>query len=155
MIQVAEPQGAYHACAVSAADYALRAALPPGFIVRLHAPVALGDEPEPDLVIVSGGPRDYRVAHPARPALALEVADEASLAFDREEKGSLYARAGIADYWIVNLADRVLEVYRDPAPDPSGAHGWRYRTVALLRPPALVIPLAFESARLPVADLLP
>ncbi len=55
----------------------------------------------------------------------------------------------------MNLADRVLEVYRDPAPDPSGVHGWRYRTVALLRPPALVIPLAFESAPIPVADLLP
>ncbi len=92
MIQVAEPQGAYHACAVSAADYALRAALPPGFIVRLHAPLALDDEPdlpEPDLAIVAGRPGDYRDAHPARPALALEIAEEASLDADREEKASL------------------------------------------------------------------
>jgi Uma2 family endonuclease len=50
--------------------------------------------------------------HPARPALAVEVADS-SLVFDREHKGSLDARAGIQDYWIVNLVDRVLEVYRE------------------------------------------
>ncbi len=113
---VAEPQGAYHASAISAAEYALRAALPPGWIVRTQMPVSLDDEsePEPDLVVVRGRPADYRQSHPACPALAVEVA-ESSLEFDRERKGSLYARAGIEDYWIVNLVDRVLEVYRDPA----------------------------------------
>jgi Uma2 family endonuclease len=156
LILVAEPQGAYHASAVSSVDYALRAVLPRGWIVRLHAPISLDDEsePEPDLVVVPGRPGDYRESHPAQPVLAVEVA-EASLEFDREHKGSLYARAGIEDYWIVNLADRVLEVYRDPLPDSSGVYGWRYGTVALLRPPALVIPLAFDSAQVPVADLLP
>jgi Uma2 family endonuclease len=153
---VAEPQGAYHASAVSSADYALRAVLPPGWIVRLQAPVSLDDEsePEPDLVVVPGRPGDYRESHPAHPALAVEVA-ESSLEFDRERKGSLYARASIADYWIVNLVDRVLEVYRDPRQDPSGAYGWRYRSVTALRPPAVVAPLAFGSARIVVADLFP
>jgi Uma2 family endonuclease len=110
----AEPQGAYHASAISAVDYAVRAVLPSGWIVRSQAPVSLDDEsePEPDLVVVPGRPADYRAAHPSRPVLAIEVA-ESSLAFDRQSKGSLYARAGIADYWIVNLAERVLEVYRD------------------------------------------
>jgi Uma2 family endonuclease len=153
---VAEPQGSYHATAVGAADDALRAILPPGWIVRAQMPVALDEdsEPEPDLAVVPGVRSDYRGSHPARPVLALEVA-ESSLDFDREHKGSLYARAGVADYWIVNLLDRVLEVYRDPAPDPSAPYGWRYRSVEALTPPAVVSPLALPSARITVADLLP
>jgi Uma2 family endonuclease len=153
---VAEPQGAYHASAISAVDYALRALLPPGWMVRIQAPVSLDDEsePEPDLVVVPGLPADYRRSHPACPVLAVEVADS-SLDFDRQHKGSLYARAGIQDYWIVNLVDRVLEVYRDPGPDPSAPHGWQYRSVATLTPPAVVVPLAFTSSQIAVADLLP
>jgi Uma2 family endonuclease len=65
---VAEPKGAYHSSAVTAADYALRAVLPSGWIVRTQQPVSLDDEsePEPDLVVVSGRPGDYRHVHPAR-----------------------------------------------------------------------------------------
>jgi Uma2 family endonuclease len=153
---VAEPQGAYHVSAIGTAEYALRAVLPAGLIVRTQAPVALDDEsePEPDLAVVPGRPADYRAAHPNRPALAIEVADS-SLGFDRRQKGSLYARAGIQDYWIVNLVDRVLEVYRDPAPDPAAPYGWRYRSVTTLAPPAIVVPLAFASSQIVVADLLP
>jgi Uma2 family endonuclease len=153
---VAEPQYPYHASAINAADYALRAVLPPGWIVRTQAPVSLDDEsePEPDLAVVPGRPADYRHAHPARPVLAVEVA-ESSLAFDRHHKGSLYARAEIQDYWIVNLVDRVLEVYRDPGPDASTAYGWRYRSVTTLAPPAIVVPLAFTAAQVAIADLLP
>lgn len=152
---VAEPQGSYHATAVGVVDDALRAALPPGWIVRAQMPVALDDEsvPEPDLAVVAGGRADYRHAHPARPALAVEVADS-SLTFDREHKGSLYARAGVPDYWIVNLVDRALEIYRDPGPDPSAAYGWRYRSVEILSPPGVAVPLALPSTRLAVADLL-
>src|SRR5437899_8581467 len=153
---VAEPQGAYHAAAITRVDYALRAVLPPGWLVRLQAPVSLDDEsePEPDLVVVQGRPGDYRESHPARVALAVEVA-ESSLEFDRERKGSLYARAGIDDYWIVNLVDRVLEVYREPEPDASAVYGWRYRSVTVLTPPAVLVPLAFTSIQVVVADLLP
>ena len=153
---VAEPQGAYHGSAIGTAEYALRAVLPPGWTVRTQLPVSLDDEsePEPDLVVVPGSPADYRHSHPARPVLAVEVS-ESSLDFDRGDKGSLYARAGIADYWIVNLVDRVLEVYRDPGPDPSAPYGWRYRSVAMLTPPAVVVPLAFASSRVEVANLLP
>ncbi|MGH7332257.1 MAG: Uma2 family endonuclease [Candidatus Rokuibacteriota bacterium] len=152
---VAEPQGTYHATAVGAADDALRAVLPSGWIVRSQMPVALDDEsvPEPDLAVVSGTRTDYREAHPARPALAVEVADS-SLAFDRQHKGSLYARAGIQDYWIVNLIDRVLEVYRDPAPDAAAPFGWGYRSAQTLAPSDVVVPLALPSMRIAVGDLL-
>jgi Uma2 family endonuclease len=63
--------------------------------------------------VVPGAIRDYRDNHPSQPTLLVEVADT-SLIFDRERKGSLYARARLPEYWIVNLVDRVLEVYRDP-----------------------------------------
>ena len=67
----------------------------------------------------------YLPSHPSSPVLILEAA-ESSLALDREIKGSLYARAQIADYWIVNLVDHVLEVYRDPEAAPASPYGWRY-----------------------------
>lgn len=154
---VAEPQHPYHASAISAVEYAVRASLPAaGWLVRTQSPVSLDDEsePEPDLVVVPGRPGDYRDAHPALPVLVIEVA-EWSLAFDRLEKGSLYARAGVADYWIVNLVDRVLEVYRDPIPDPSAVYRWRYRSLTSLGPADVAIPLAFGACRIAVADLLP
>src|SRR3972149_2531438 len=83
-------------------------------------------EPEPDVAVVPGTARDYRAGHPTHAVLVVEVA-ESSLRRDREDKGSLYARAGIADYWIVNLVDRVLEVVREPGPEPAAPFGWRYQ----------------------------
>src|SRR5438128_2413775 len=153
---VAEPKGSPHATAVGMANDALRAILPPGWIVRVQDPLALDDEsaPEPDIALVRGSRADYRHAHPARPALAIEVA-QSSLSFDRQQKGSLYARAGVQDYWIVNLVDGVLEVYRDAAPDASAPYGWRYRSIQTLSPPALVAPLVLPSSPIPVAALLP
>jgi hypothetical protein len=70
--------------------------------------VALDEEsqPEPDVTVVAGGPRDDLSAHPSRPVLVVDVA-LAGLALDRGEKASLYARAGLADYRIVNLVDQV------------------------------------------------
>jgi Uma2 family endonuclease len=153
---VAEPQNGPHATAVGAADDALRAVLPPGFFVRSQMPIDLDDEsaPEPDLAVVPGRRVDYGHGHPTRAVLVVEVADS-SLHFDRRDKGSLYARARIAEYWIVNLIDRVLEVYRDPEPDPVAPHGWGYRSVSRLASPAVVAPVALSLAQVRVGDLLP
>jgi len=90
----------------------------------------------------------------ALPVLAVEIA-ESSLSFDRRQKGSLYARAGLGDYWIVNLVDRVLEVYRVPLADPAAPYGWRYAEVQTLSPGETASPLAAPAARVPVDDLLP
>ena len=153
---VAEPKGSEHATGVEMAGDALRAALPAGWIVRGQNPVSLDDEsvPEPDIAVVRGSRADYRHAHPTRPALIIEVA-ETSLRFDRIEKGSLYARAGIADYWIVNLVDRLLEVYRDPDADVTAPYGWRYVSVERFTPPSSVAPIAIPAASISVAALLP
>ena len=153
---VAEPKGSPHATAVGMTHDALRAAIPDGWIVRVQDPLALDDEsaPEPDVAVVRGARADYRHTHPSHPALIVEVA-ESSLAFDRTQKGSLYARAGIADYWIVNLQDRVVEVYREPAADLTAPFGWRYTSVERLRPPGAVTPLRVPATPVPVATLLP
>jgi len=153
---VAEPKGSPHATAVGMTDDALRVAIPGGWIVRVQDPLALDDEsaPEPDVAVVRGARADYRHTHPSHPALIVEVA-ESSLAFDRTQKGSLYARAGIADYWIVNLQDRVVEVYREPAADLTAPFGWRYTSVERLRPPGAVTPLRVPATPVPVATLLP
>ena len=149
---VSEPQGSRHAAAVAMAHAALDRAFGPGFHVRNQLPVALDDrsEPEPDLCVVRGRAQDYRDAHPTSPVLVVEIADD-SLAHDRLRKGRVYARAGIRDYWIVNLVHGVLEVRREPV---RGRRGWGYRRVRLLKRDATIKPLA---ARRPVrvADLLP
>ena len=125
-------------------------------VAEPQAPLSLDDdsEPEPDLAVVSGRREDYLEVHPTRPVLLIEVA-ESSLDFDREQKGSLYARAGIADYWIVNLVDHVLEVHRHPVPEPAAAHGWRYASATRLGPTTVATPLAFPERPLAVSDLLP
>ena len=153
---VREPQGTPHAVGITLVQEALREAFGFDWIIRIQLPVALDDEsePEPDVSVVPGGPRDYLAAHPSRPVLVVEVA-ETSLVLDRTHKGSLYARAGLADYWILNLVDGVLEVYRQPAPSSRAPFGWAYSEARSLGAAELVSPLAAPEARIPVAALLP
>jgi len=149
---VAEPQNEAHARAIELAAETLRVAFGPGWRVRVQLPLALGNnsEPEPDIAVVSGTPRD--AGHPRSAALVLEVADW-SLRLDRLAKASIYARAGIADYWVVNLVDRVLEVHRDPV--AAGRRGWKYGDVRVWVAGARVAPLAAPTASIAVDDLLP
>src|SRR5947199_5755459 len=148
LLVVREPQGARHATVVGLVRAALRKAFGSGYHIREEKPIALDrlSEPEPDVAVVPGKLRDYLTAHPSRPVLVVEVADT-SLALDRLRKGGLYARAGIADYWVVNLIDEVLEVYREPVRAPSGRGGWKYDSVRLLRRNAIVTPLAAPRTR--------
>jgi hypothetical protein len=78
-----------------------------------------------------------------------------ALRFDRDHPGSLYARARIADYWIVNIPDRRLEVHREPVPDTAAPFAWRYGRVVTLGPDGRIAPLAAPPALVTVADLLP
>jgi Uma2 family endonuclease len=153
---VAEPQSSRHFVAIRAVEAALRVAFGEGWEVRGQGPLALDEEsePEPDVAVVPGSFRDYVAGHPSRPVLVVEVS-ESSLSIDRDHKGSLYARAHLADYWIVNLVGRVLEVYREPSPHRLAAFGWRYSSVARFGREASVSPLALPGVCIRVIDLLP
>ena len=148
-----EPLGSRHAAACLRIRIALDRAFGRGYHVRPQFPIALDDasEPEPDIAVVRGRIEDYLDAHPTSPVLIVEVADS-SLARDRVGKGSLYARAGVTDYWIIDLPGHVLEVHRDP--ERSSAGRWRYGTARVLKPRAVVSPLALPRARVRAADLL-
>jgi Uma2 family endonuclease len=156
LLVVREPQSSRHGATVAALCEILARAFGTGYHVRPQLPVALDDtsEPEPDIVVVRGGPWDYVTSHPSAPVLLVEIA-ETSLSVDRAHKGGLYARAGFADYWIVNLPDTVLEIYREPAPAATARSGAEYRAVERFTFGATVAPLAAPTARIAVADLLP
>lgn len=87
--------------------------LPAGFTARKEEPLTLTDsEPEPDLSVVRGRDEDFAQSHPTTAALVVEVA-VSSLGLDRE-LAAVYAEAGVEEYWIVNGADRRVEVHRQP-----------------------------------------
>lgn len=153
---VREPQGSRHAGTIRRVLAALGRALGDAWQIDSQLPIALDDEsePEPDVAVVPRDPDAYLDAHPTRAVLIVEVA-EGSYRIDRGYKAGLYARAGIADYWIVDLLRGALEVHRNPEASPAARHGWRYRTVETLRPPAAVTPLVAPDRSIPVADLLP
>lgn len=119
-------------------------------IVSVQNPIRLPDsQPEPDFALLQ--PReDFYASGKPLPAdvwLLIEVADT-TLDYDRDVKRSLYAEAGISEYWIVNLVDQCLEVYRQPQPDGT------YRDAQTLRRGQQVNIQALPGVTLDVADLL-
>ncbi len=137
------PQQRKHTLAIRAAEEALKCAFGSESDVQVQFPLALDpfSEPEPDLAVVPGSWRDYRDDHPSSAVLIIEVADT-SLEYDRDRKGSLYARAGIADYWIVNLQAGRIEVFRDPTQSCEAPCGWSYRAFQSFGPGQYLAPLA-------------
>jgi Uma2 family endonuclease len=116
--------------------------------VRVQNPVAFipeDSEPQPDIVWAKR--QNYKGHHPAADEILLliEVA-ESSLDSDRGEKAKLYATVGIADYWIVNLIDRAIEVHREPK-------GGRYQNVQSYAIGTAVEPLAVPTLRLSVDSM--
>ena len=145
------PQNPPHATALTLTDDALRVAFGRGYLFRSQMPLSVGtlSQPEPDLAIILGSPRDYGAAQPGadRAVLVVEVSDS-SLAYDQTEKALLYARGGIGDYWIVNLVGRVLEVRRGPSDEG-------YQETLTFTEADSVAPLAAGNTLIAVADLLP
>jgi Uma2 family endonuclease len=114
-----------HEVALDLTDEALRSVVPPGWRVRNQSSTRTADSvPEPDLAVVKGAARDYAQRHPgpADTAMVVEISDT-SLRDDRKLKARIYARAGIAVYWIVNLVDSRIEVHTNPTgPDPAPSY---------------------------------
>jgi Uma2 family endonuclease len=91
--------------------------LPPGWDLRVQSAITLSEsEPEPDFAVVRGDETAYLTRHPhaADIGLVVEVSDT-TLPGDRDDKGRIYAQAGIPCYWIVNINDRQVEVYTAPS----------------------------------------
>jgi Uma2 family endonuclease len=119
--------------------------------VRCQDPISLPNhsEPEPDIVIARLRSDDYVNSHPA-PAdiiLVIEVADS-SIKFDRDTKAPLYAAAGISEYWIVNLIDNRLEIYRQP-------EGSIYASIQIVTPPQSINLPQFPEIVVHTSDLFP
>ena len=103
-------------------------------------------EPEPDIAIVTGTPRDYRDEHPTTAELVVEIADT-TLAYDRARKTALYAQAGIQEYWILNLVDRQPNV--GPPSPPS------YQNHVAKATSETMTPLQRPEQPIAIVDLLP
>jgi len=114
-------------------------------------PIQLDDfsEPEPDLVIVKGTILDYVDHHPRRDQidLVVEVADS-TLKQDCEVKDKVYAQAGIADYWVLDVKNRQLHIFGQPTPTGYTSH-------LILKEPNSVSLLAFPHLRLTLTSILP
>jgi Uma2 family endonuclease len=121
-----------------------------GWVSRGDQPIALADsDPEPDVMAVAGRFEDYS-DHPTTALLIVEVANT-TLARDTTTKVELYAEAGIPEYWVLDLLNRRLLVYRDPIPGAPPT----YLTRLTFGAPDAVSPLAAPAASVRVADLLP
>lgn len=110
------PENPEHAAVVGIAQRRLEKAFGKRFYVRIGNPVPLDgfSQPQPDLAVVPGKPEDYRKKHPRTALLVVEVSFS-SRSFDRGRKQLLYARTGIAEYWMIDLVARCVFVHRDPA----------------------------------------
>lgn len=145
------PKNPPHRLATQLMREALAQLAPIGWYVDAQEPITTADsEPEPDVVIVRGDRRQYRDRHPGPEdvALVVEVSDS-TLQRDRTMKQRLYATAGIAVYWIVNLVDGQVEVYqepRGPASEPHYARRDDYRREA-------AIPLMLDGESVGVVDV--
>lgn len=145
------PQDPRHASATTLAHEALREAVGKRALVRVQLPLMLGSHsvPEPDVAVVPGTAADYFDAHPVMAVLVVEVA-VTSLAQDRLTKARMYAAAGIPEYWIINVHEEWVEVFRQP---DRTAHA--YRETRLSRRGDLLELVGLSGAIVQTGDLLP
>ena len=144
------PQGNPHIICVLLIDDWLDDQTGDEYHTRTQTSIALGprDEPEPDVLVVRGKPRDYdALPRPDQIALLVEVGDS-TLSRDRRLKVPRYAVAGIEEVWLVDVEGRRLEVYREPSGDSYGV-------VTILAEGKRVSPLFRPEASVTVAELLP
>lgn len=138
------PHSEQHAAVIVRLSADLFKALSGPFEVRVQLPLTVSDysDPEPDFAVVRAGkgktPRHRRSGHPRTALLVIEIA-RSSQKLDRQKAG-LYASAGVAEYWIINLRDRCVEVFRRP----DRAAG-RYRSLTVVEPGERLKPAALPG----------
>lgn len=143
------PIGPLHAAVVRLIQGRFQELLGRRAILSVQLPIRLGEagEPQPDVAVLRARGDAYAREHPA-PAdvlLVVEVSDT-TLVFDREVKAALYARAGLVEYWLVDLPNRLIVVHRSPAADG-------YRELVRASAGDTVSPAAFPDVRLAVDEV--
>jgi Uma2 family endonuclease len=122
------PRSPEHDFALSAISNRMHRLVPSSYTIRGQCAATIQEsEPEPDLIFARGDEARYRSNHPGPndTALVIEVA-ASSLTRDRTDKARIYARAAIPVYWVVNVTERVIEVYTQPSGHTSApAYGKR------------------------------
>lgn len=148
------PMKTLHATALALVVELLGSFLSKEFIIRSQLPMTFGkiNEPEPDVAVVKGKIRDFAAAHPKTAMLVVEVSDS-TLRYDQTKKAALYAKNKIEEYWILNLKNRCLEVYRRPINDKTLGH--IYAEIQIITETESIAPLAAPSALVNIADMLP
>lgn len=148
-----------HARGVGFVSDALAVVFALGHYVNVQQPFSIPggfiSEPQPDVAVIPGSRRGAAV-HPTRAALLVEVADS-TLFYDTTTKAQLYAEAGVAEYWVLDLNGRQLHVFRNPQslPLPTALAAAAYQTHDILSPTDTVSPLAAPGAVVRASDLLP
>lgn len=148
------PKNEEHIYSTEEAAELLRDLLPIGYFVRRQDPIVTSDsEPEPDVTVIKGNRQEFEKKKPTpnEVVLVIEVANS-TLKRDRTAKQRIYATAAISNYWILNLQDRVLEVYTNPL--PTKKH-YADKTIYDETSTAPLIIEGKELAQIPVKDLLP
>ena len=149
-----------HARGVGFVADALTVIFAVGFYLNVQQPFSVpsaapGSEPQPDVAVIPGSRRTSTV-HPTQAAILVEVADT-TFFYDTTTKAELYAEAGVAEYWVLDVVNRQLHVFRDPQPLPlpPDLSATAYQTHDILGPNDTVSPLAAPNSTIRVADLLP
>jgi Uma2 family endonuclease len=147
------PIGRSHATGTVLLHELLREAFGNEYTVRPQLPISITSsgsesEPQPDIVVARGSGRDYALRHPSagEVVLIVEISDS-SLTYDQTIKAALYAASGIAEYWILNIVDQRLEVYREPS-DAA------YAKYSALHSGDAVKPLAAPGKSISISDFL-
>ncbi len=145
------PIGDHHRGSVNRLTRVLSAKFADRVYVQVQNPVVVGvdSEPEPDVALLAMNEAAWgeRHAYPADVIALIEVA-ETSRAVDLRVKLSLYAEAGIAEYWVVDLVDRLIRIHREPMPDG-------YRITLLARSGERIEFAAFPGESLAVDEVFP
>lgn len=145
-----------HDVAIQLLQESLTPRLPRGWSLRIQSAISLPDsEPEPDVGVVRGVPRDYLKRHPGPKDIGMlvEVSDS-TLAGDRIDKARIFSRASVPIYWIINLIDRVVEVYTSPS-GPTPAPAYMQRAVYRTGESVPVVLDGVEVGTIRVDDILP
>jgi Uma2 family endonuclease len=144
-------KGTPHVVALQLSANSLSEQLKSDALIRTQDPIQLDDfsEPEPDLVVVRGAILDYTEHHPYSEDIHLivEIADS-TLKQDCQVKDKLYANAGISEYWVVDLKNRQVNIFRNPISTGYANH-------LILKEPNEFSPLAFPHISIELTSILP